>query len=295
MSMSGKICLISGATAGIGEETALSLAAMGAEVIITARSEQKAARTLERARREVKHARLEVLYADFGDLAQVRSLAATVLERYPRLDVLINNAGSMYLRRQLSADGYELTFAVNHLAPFLLTRMLLPLLKSSAPARIVNVASSGHRRGPIDFDDLHSENDYRMMAVYGKSKLANMLFTRQLSGMLQGSSVTVNSLHPGLVRTEMAANNGWFVRLLLPLIHLRSLTSAEGAQTSIYLASSPEVEGISGKYFINSAPSRTSHFVRDEQAAERLWQVSEKLVDQALEAGDAALAGSSGG
>jgi NAD(P)-dependent dehydrogenase (short-subunit alcohol dehydrogenase family) len=276
--MTGKICMVTGATDGIGKATAMALAQMGATVVVAGRSEQKCVATVEQIVQKTGNQQVEHMLSDFSVLAEVRQLAADFVRRNDRLDVLVNNAGAMFLRRSLSPDGYEMTFAVNHLAPFLLTHLLLDIIKASAPARIVNVASGGHRRKVLDFDDLQSRKGYSPMRVYGKSKLANMLFTYELAHRLKGTSVTVNAMHPGFVRTNMGANNGWFVRLMLPLIHIASLTPEQGARTAVYLASSPEVEGVSGKYFINCAPARSSRASHDKEAAARLWQASAEMV-----------------
>jgi NAD(P)-dependent dehydrogenase (short-subunit alcohol dehydrogenase family) len=276
--MTGKICMVTGATDGIGKATAMALAQMGATVVVAGRSEQKCVATVEQIVQKTGNQQVEHMLSDFSVLAEVRQLAADFVRRNDRLDVLVNNAGAMFLRRSLSPEGYEMTFAVNHLAPFLLTHLLLDIIKASAPARIVNVASGGHRRKVLDFDDLQSRKGYSPMRVYGKSKLANMLFTYELAHRLKGTSVTVNAMHPGFVRTNMGANNGWFVRLMLPLIHIASLTPEQGARTAVYLASSPEVEGVSGKYFINCAPARSSRASHDKEAAARLWQASAEMV-----------------
>ncbi|MGD2252199.1 MAG: SDR family oxidoreductase [Anaerolineales bacterium] len=276
--MKGKICMVTGATSGIGEATALALAQMGATVVVAGRSEQKCQATVDRIVQHTGNQQVEHMLADFSVLAEVRQMAADFVRRHSKLDVLVNNAGAMFLRRSLSLDGYEMTFAVNHMAPFLLTYLLLDTIKASAPARVVNVASGGHRRKVLDFDDLQSRKRYSPMRVYGKSKLANMLFTYELARRLKGTGVTANAMHPGFVRTNMGANNGWFVRLMLPLIHIASLTPEQGARTAVYLAASPEVEGVSGKYFINCAPARSSRPSHDREAAARLWQASTEMV-----------------
>ena len=277
--MQGKTCMITGASDGIGKATALALAQMGAEVIVAGRNREKCEAAVVHIQQQTGNPAVKTMLADLSELAQVRQLVQDFQREHARLHVLVNNAGVLSLFRRLSADGYELTFAVNHLAHFLLTHLLLDTLKASAPARIVNVSSRSHRRGPIDFDDLQSENQYAPAAVYGKSKLANVLFTYELARRLEGSGVTVNAVHPGFVRTNMAADNGWFVRLMLPLIHIASLTPEQGAATSIYLASSPEVEGLTGKYFAKCKSIRTSRASYDHQSATRLWEESLKLLE----------------
>lgn len=279
--------LVTGATNGIGLQTARALAQAGHSVIIHGRSEARGRSALA-AIREAAPGNPDVrfLRADFASLRQVRDMAAQVESSTPRLDVLINNAGCGNLRRSVTEDGYETTFAVNHLAPFLLTRLLLGKLRASAAAdgpgaRIVNVASRAHRNQRIDFDDLMAERSYRVMRVYGRSKLANILFTRSLARRLAGSRVTANSLHPGLVATGIGQTN-LLGRLAWKLIVLcrGGISVEEGARTSIYLATSPEVEGQSGGYYVRCRPAalQTSHEAASDEAADQLWEVSEKLV-----------------
>ena len=275
--MEGKVCLITGATSGIGEVTACELARMGCSVVITARDERKAEIAVDKLRAESGSLKIDGLVADLSSQDQVRNLAAEFKRQHNRLDVLINNAGAIYLRRYLSQDGIEMTFAVNHLAPFLLTNLLLEMVIDSAPARIINVASNSHEGQEIDFDDLESQRSYNFMRAYGRSKLANVKFTFELSRRLAGSSVTVNAFHPGLVGTNMGSNNGWLVKLFLPLFRLFSLSPEEGAETSIYLASSPEVEGVSGKYFYQKRAVPSSPNSLDEEKARQLWEVSAEM------------------
>jgi NAD(P)-dependent dehydrogenase (short-subunit alcohol dehydrogenase family) len=219
------------------------------------------------------------LVADLSSQEQIRKIAQKFKHLYRRLDVLINNAGAMFIRRQENQDGLEMTFAVNHLSFFLLTNLLLETMTESAPSRIINVSSNAHRRAKLDFDDLQNKRGYWGMGVYGQSKLANVLFTYELARRLQGTGVTVNAMHPGFVATNMGANNGWVVRLLLPLIHRNSLTSDEGAETCIYLACSPEVEGVTGKYFFKNAEFPSSKASHDPIAASRLWRISAELTN----------------
>lgn len=275
--MTGKVCMITGATSGIGEVTALELARLGARVIVVGRNGRKGAATLKRIKEATGNDEVEFMQADFAELAQVRQLAQAFNSRYAGLDVLINNAGAVFMRRQESADGFEMTFAVNHLAPFLLTNLLLDPLKTNAPARIVNVSSDVHHQGKMNFDDLQLKEGYSMMPAYAQSKLANILFTYQLAKRLEGTGVTVNALHPGFVRTNLGGNHGWLSKILLPIIFLFAKSTEEGAQTSIYLASSDEVEGLSGKYFVNRKAKRSSRLSYDEASAQQLWQISEDL------------------
>jgi NAD(P)-dependent dehydrogenase (short-subunit alcohol dehydrogenase family) len=273
-----KTILVTGATDGIGLETATVLAVLGHRVLLHGRSEAKGRAALAAIRKLSPQAAVQFLKADFASLTEVRALAEQVRAEAPRLDVLINNAGCSFFTRSVSVDGHEATFAVNHLAPFLLTHLLLDRLAASAPARIVNVASAAHRYAHLDFDDLMSERRYRVMQVYGRSKLANILFTRELARRLQGSGVTVNALHPGVVRTHIGQYN-WFARLIGQLI-MRAIAvpAAEGAKTSVYLAISPEVEGRSGGYYKECALTTPRPQALDGAAAQRLWELSERLV-----------------
>lgn len=271
------ICLITGATSGIGEITAQELARLGFKVVITARDEAKLKLAIDRIRSNSGTQAVSGLVADLCSQSEVRSLATAFIDQFDRLDVLINNAGAVYLRRTESVDGIEMTLAGNHLAPFLLTNLLMETLERSAPSRIINVSSNAHEGQVIDFDDLQCRQNYRFMRAYGKSKLANLLFTYELDRRLSGSGVTVNALHPGFVATNIGGNNGPLVRLFMPLIRLWAISPQEGAETSIYLASSPEVAGVSGKYFYQKSPVPSSAFSRNEDAARRLWDASVEL------------------
>ncbi|GCE21236.1 SDR family oxidoreductase [Dictyobacter kobayashii] len=273
--MQGRVCLITGANNGIGKVTALELAKRGATVIMVSRNRAKG----EAAQAEVKaqsgNDKVDLLTADMSSLASVRQLSQEVHEKYPQLHVLLNNAGGMNNKREVSVDGIERTFATNYVGPFLLTNLLLDLLKASAPARIINVSSTAHKMGSIDFDDLQSEKRYRAFPVYGTSKLALTLFTYELARRLEGTGVTVNNLHPGVVGTSFFGDG-----LLGRLSKLVMLTPEKGAQTSIYLATSPEVDNVTGKYFDKSKATPSSKASYDEQAGKRLWQVTEQLIEQ---------------
>lgn len=274
--MEGKVCVVTGATAGIGRESALALARMGATVVIVARDAAKSARTVDEIEAAVANAKVDVVLADFASLAAVRVAAAEIGRRYGAVHVLVNNAGLANRLRTLSADGYELTFAVNHLAPFLLTRELMPLLRAGTPSRIVTVASAAEAHGPIDFEDLQSEKRYRGFPVYGKTKLANVMFTYELAARLAGSEVTANCLHPGAVATNLLRKLPW---LLYAVISPFLLTPEQGAATPVYLASSPQVEGVSGGYYVKCRAARSSPRSYDASAGRRLWEVSEGMVD----------------
>ena len=275
--MRGKTVLVTGASAGIGAVTVRRLAAMGATVAAVGRDRDRTDALVERARAETPGAAVDGLLADLSSQVGVRRLADEVLDRYPRLDVLVNNAGAIFFGRQESVDGVEMTFALNHLGYFLLTGLLLERLKASAPARVVNVSSAAHRRGRIDFDDLQSRRGYGGWAAYSNSKLANLLFTYELARRLEGTGVTVNALHPGLVATRFGANNGWLSRALRQLANLFSISAEEGARTVVYLASSPDVEGVTGKYFVRERAAKSIPASHDGEAAARLWRVSEEL------------------
>ena len=284
-SLDGKTMIVTGGNSGIGKAAAVALARAGARVVITARSEQRGAAAVADISAASGSSTVELSVFDLGDLSSVRSGAADLLERCPRIDVLLNNAGLILTERALSADGYEATFATNHLGPFLLTGLLRQRLIDSAPARIVNVASTAHRfaRRGMDFDDLMAERSYKQMEVYGRSKLANILFTTELAKRLAGTGVTANSLHPGSVNTGYARDGdttgflAWGVRVYAPF----SLSPEKGARTSVYLSSSAEVEGVTGKYFAKCRPTTPSANARDGDAAARLWGISEQLVDGA--------------
>jgi NAD(P)-dependent dehydrogenase (short-subunit alcohol dehydrogenase family) len=281
--MHGKTVVVTGGNSGIGLETAAALATMGARVLVTARNADKGrAAVANITQRNDGHAQVQLVVFDLADLASVRRGAAEILEQAPRIDVVVNNAGLVLSERRETVDGYEATFAINHLGPFLLTNLLLDRMRESAPARVVNVASTAHasaRKG-ITFDDLQSTQRYSGMRVYGQSKLANILFTLELARRLEGSGVTANSLHPGTVRTGYGADGDTrgFLALGLKVSGPFFLTPAKGAQTSIYLASSPEVEGVSGQYFVKCKPVQPKGPARDAEEAHRLWRVSEELV-----------------
>jgi NAD(P)-dependent dehydrogenase (short-subunit alcohol dehydrogenase family) len=287
--MQGKTVVVTGGNSGIGLETVEALAGMGARVIVTSRNADKGrAAVADIVQRLGGHAQVQLVVFDLADLSSVRRGAEEILELAPRLDVLVNNAGIVLTERRETVDGLEATLATNHLGPFLLTNLLLDRLNESAPSRIVNVASTAHNaaRKGMPFDDLQSERRYRGMRVYGQSKLANMLFTIELARRLDGTSVTANSLHPGTVRTGYGADGDARGFLAFGLLISRPffLSPAKGARTSIYLASSPKVEGVTGEYFVKCKPAKPRRWAQDAVAAQRLWQVSEELVGLAAPA-----------
>jgi NAD(P)-dependent dehydrogenase (short-subunit alcohol dehydrogenase family) len=268
----GRVCVVTGASSGIGRETALALARMGATLALVCRDRRRGEEVLDAVRAE--GARADLFLADLASQANNRSVAAELLARYPAIHVLVNNAGVVNLHRATTVDGIETVFAVNHLGYFLLTHLLLDRLRASAPSRIVNVASDAHRIGHLDFDDLGSERRWGTMRVYGTSKLCNVLFTYELARRLDGTGVTVNCLHPGAVATRLGHNNGRLATLLTKLLAPFFRTPVQGAATSIHLASSPELAGVTGQYFANCKPTRSSRASYDEATARRLWDVS---------------------
>jgi NAD(P)-dependent dehydrogenase (short-subunit alcohol dehydrogenase family) len=270
--MKDKIVLVTGATAGIGAVTARELARMGAQVIVSGRSPARCQAVVDEI--HALGGQAQALVADLSVQQEVRNLADQVRAGWPRLDVLVNNAGGIFLKREESRDGIEMTFALNHLGPFLLTTLLLDSLKASPGARVVTVASGAHPSGTINFADLQSRHRYNSYAAYAQSKLANVLFTYELARRLQGSTVTANCLHPGFVASHFARNNGWFVSAAMRVICLFAISPARGAETSIYLASSPEVQGRSGQYYDRKRAVPSSKESLDVEVARRLWEVS---------------------
>ena len=277
--MSGKTVLITGATSGIGEVAARELAAKGAKVVLVGRSAAKCEATAAMIRQATGNPAVEFLVADLSSQAEVRRLAAEIKTRYPRIDVLVNNAGAMISPRRESVDGIEMTWALNHLGYFLLTDLLLDTLKASAPSRVVSVASDAHRMASgIDWGDVEGKKSYSAWRAYSQSKLANVLFTRELARRLEGSGVTANCLHPGFVATNFAAGRGLTFRIFQVGAKLFAITPEEGAKTTVYLASSPEVEGASGGYYSKCKLATPTAAARDDEAARRLWALSETMV-----------------
>jgi len=276
--MAGKTVLITGGTGGIGRATATGLAGMGARVAITGRDLARTKAAAAEIAAATGNPAVDAYAADLSAQTQVRGLAAEILQAYPRLDVLINNVGGFWAHRHVTADGLEHTFALNHLAPFLLTNLLLARLVASAPARIITVSSGAQSMGKIDFDDLQGQRNYSGQRAYSQSKLANVMFTYELARRLEGTGVTATVLHPGVVRTGFGAEDpSPFWRVFIPLTRPFMKTPAEGAQTPIYLACSPNVEGVTGTYFADRKPKATNKVSYDTTAAARLWQVSAEL------------------
>ena len=277
--MQGKTVMVTGATDGIGLVTARVLAEPGARVLLVGRNEQKGRQAIASIRQTASGADLTFHRADLSLMADIRCLVRNVMESEPHLDVLVNNAGGIFQNRSETAEGFERTFALNHLNYFLLTHLLLGLLRQAPSARIVNVASRAHEGGVLDFDDLQMQRRYNGWRAYRTSKLANILFTRALAKRLEGSTVTANSLHPGFVRTRFGGGNAAPFRLAVRLaMAAMAIDVEEGAKTSIHLAASPDVEGQSGGYYVKSAPATPSAAAQDDAAAERLWQISEAMV-----------------
>jgi NAD(P)-dependent dehydrogenase (short-subunit alcohol dehydrogenase family) len=271
-----KIALVTGATSGIGLVTARELARQGFRVVITARDEAKGAKVAGRIATETGNANVEVLPCDFASLQSIRDAAAEYRRRHDRLDVLVNNAGGINPTRQLSKDGIELTFAVNHLGYFLFTNLLLDVLRASAPARVVSVASEASRWGGIDFGNLQADGLYIAMRQYGGTKMMNIAFALELAERLRGTGVTSNALHPGVVASDFGAVQGW-VGFAYALGKPFMLTPEQGARTQIFLASSPEVEGVTGGYFIRQKQRKPPRQARDPGVRRKLWEVSEQL------------------
>jgi NAD(P)-dependent dehydrogenase (short-subunit alcohol dehydrogenase family) len=279
--MRGKICLVTGGTNGIGKATAQALAQMGATVVIVGRNPAKSAAVVNEIKQISGNNAVEALIADLSIMAEVRQVAAQFNAKYQKLHVLVNNAGGAFGKRQVTAEGFEKTFALNHLNYFLLTTLLLDTLKASAPARIVNVSSSSHKGAHLDFDDLQSEQGNFVFNAYGRSKLANVVFSYELARRLSGTGVTCNVLHPGLVRTGFAGNLGAVPSAFFGFcMRFVGVTPEQGAQTSVYLATSPAVENVSGKYWEKSQAVPSGRAAYDEATWTRLWQVSEEMISK---------------
>jgi retinol dehydrogenase-14 len=277
--MAGKTVVVTGGTGGIGRATAIGLATLGARVAITGRNLGRVEAAAAEIRSATGNPAVDAFAADLSSQAEVRRLAGEVLAAYPRLDVLVNNVGGFWATRHPTADGLEHTFALNHLAAFLLTNLLLDRLKASAPARVVTVSSGAQSMGAIDFEDLQGERTYSGQTAYNQSKLANVMFTYELARRLEGTRVTATVLHPGVVSTGFGAEDpSGIFKFLVPFMRPFMKSPEQGAATSIYLASSPQVEGATGTYFAKGKPQTSSKVSYDAKAASRLWQVSADLV-----------------
>ena len=277
-SMKGKRVVLTGASRGIGRETALALGKMGADLSLVVRDPERGKVVADEVRAVSGGGDVEIFIADLSSLADIRRVSAEVLAKHGRIDVLVNNAGALLMDRQVTKDGHEATFATNHLGYFLLTKLLLDAVKKAPAGRIVNVASEAHRGGSIKFDDLMGETKYTGWFAYSASKLANILFTAELARRLEGTNVTTNSLHPGVIASGFARNNEGFVGFLAKLASPFLMSSENGAKTSLFLASDPSVATTSGLYFDKSKPKKPSREARDASVAKRLWDVSEELV-----------------
>jgi NAD(P)-dependent dehydrogenase (short-subunit alcohol dehydrogenase family) len=275
--MQGKLCVITGATSGIGLVAAETLAAKGARLVLVGRDHARGEAAIQRIKRAAPQATVRVLYADLSRLDEMNRVAAEIAAQEPKIEVLVNNAGAFFLQRGVTADGLERTFALNHLSYFVLANRLKDRLVAAAPSRIVNTASRAHRGETLDFSDLQLEHGYSSRVAYGRSKLANILFTRELARRLSGTGVTANSLHPGFVATRIGDNNGMLFRTGFGIAKLFALSPEKGAETIVYLAASPEVANVSGGYFAECRPATPSAAARDDASALRLWEESSRL------------------
>jgi NAD(P)-dependent dehydrogenase (short-subunit alcohol dehydrogenase family) len=278
-SMTNKICVVTGATSGIGKETAKALALKGAFVIIVGRNVKKCIATVNSIKQHTGSTLVDYVCTDLSDLKQVYNLAKVLKKNYHHIDVLVNNAGAYFKTRYQSMDGYEMTLALNYLSPFLLTSLLINMLQESKQGRIINVSSNAHFKGTIHLEDLQSKHEFEGFNSYAQSKLALMLFTYELARRLKNTNITVNALHPGLVATNFGKNNGWFRFYLRRLIKRHEISAPEGSRTCIYLATSPDVADITGGYFIQDKQVMSSGDSYDQKLAKQLWEVSEILTN----------------
>ena len=276
--MKDKVVVITGSTSGVGRAAAIELARKGASLLLIARHPGRAMETEREIRERSGNKAVTSFFADLSSLSEVKRVAGEILEHTPRIDVLINNAGVVQRSRTTTVDGFETTFATNHLAYYLLTRLLLGRIRQSPPARIVNVASEAHRRAVLDFDDLQNERHYRVFATYGRSKLANLMFTYELARQLENSGVTANALHPGWVATRLGMDDGLLSRAVSVVSRVFARPPERGADTAVWLASSPEAAGVSGKYFVDRHEIQSNAASRDGEAQRRLWEVSARMV-----------------
>jgi NAD(P)-dependent dehydrogenase (short-subunit alcohol dehydrogenase family) len=276
--LDGKVILVTGATAGVGEVTARALAGMGATLVLVGRDPEKCRRVADQIQAKTGNPGVSYLVGDLSAQADVRRMAGEFKQQFSRLDVLVNNAGAFFLARRESADGIEMTFALNHLAYFLLTNLLLEVLVASAPARIVSVSSAAHGGAQLNFEDLENKKGYQGWRAYSQSKLANLLFTHELAHRLDSKGVTANALHPGFVASDFAKNNLGIFKGVYSLVQkLVAIRPEAGAQTSIYLASSPQVQWVTGQYFDKKQAVESSPAAHDGEAARRLWEISARM------------------
>ena len=275
--MKGKTVVITGGTSGIGEIAAEQLAQMGGRIVLIARDKSRGEATLARLRERAPGLAHTVYYADLTRIPEMKRVAAQIAESEPRIDVLINNTGAMFGSRQLTGDGLEYTFALNHMAYFVVTEGLRERLQASAPARVINTSSGAHRGARLDFDDLQLVKDFSAMKAYGRSKLCNILFTRELARRLHGTGVTANCLHPGFVATRFGDQSGGTISRVFGLAKLFAMSPKKGAETLVYLASSPDVAETTGAYFYKCRPITPSQAALDDRAAMLLWERSEAL------------------
>ena len=275
--MKGKVVVLTGGTSGIGQVAAESIAGMGARLILVARDRTRGEAALSRLRMRSPGGAHAVYYADLSRLADMKRVANEIAAAEPRVDLLINNAGALFTPRQVTSDSLELTFATNHLSYFVLTHFLRERLMAAGPARIVNTSSEAHRRARLDFSDLQSERSYRGFGAYSRSKLANILFTRELARRLKGTEVTANSLHPGFVATRFGDNNGGISSSVMGFLKRFAITPEQGAQTIVYLATSGEPAAITGQYFVKCRVATPSKQAQDDNAAQRLWEETARL------------------
>jgi len=275
--MKGRVCLVTGGNSGIGKETAVGLARLGATVIIVSRDRVKGETALSEIKRKSESQSVDLMVADLSSMQSVHQLAQEFLAKYPKLHVLVNNAGIFLPKRMVTVDGLETTFTTNHLGHFLLTNLLLDRIKASAPSRVINITSDAHKGAEIDFDDLMGEKKFSGFKAYGQSKLANILFTYELARRLGGTGVTANCLHPGLVRTGFGKDVVGLMTFVVRVVGPFMMSPEKAARAAVYLASSPELESVTGKHFVKGKEEYSSRESFDQTTAERLWQVSAEL------------------
>jgi NAD(P)-dependent dehydrogenase (short-subunit alcohol dehydrogenase family) len=276
--MIGKICIVTGSNSGIGKETALALTGMGATVVMAVRDLERGETAREEIIRRTGKDAVDLMICDLSSTKSIRQFVEDFSSKYDRLDVLINNAGAACHERQITEDGFERSLAVNYLGPFLLTRELLPLLERSAPSRVINLSSGMHTRAKIDFDDIQSERSYNGMSVYGSTKLMILMYTYELARRLDGTGVTANVVHPGFAATNLGASMGLAYRIGLKLMRPFQINAERGSETPVYVATSPELEGVTGRYFAKSLEKPSSEESYDESAQKRIWDVAESLL-----------------